>query len=106
VSGLGPYLAKSRPTRLYLNPVALSPLSLAQIRGGNLKRNEISAPGLVTLDATSCKTFDITETVKFQVKASAFNLLNHTNYRGLAGNTASLQFGQQSASSLLIQPAA
>jgi outer membrane receptor protein involved in Fe transport len=99
VNGISPYLQGSRSTRLYLNAAAftavpISPLSLAQVRGGDLHRNEISNPGSVTLDATLGKTFDITESVKFQLKASAFNALNHTNYSGLQGNVSSSQFGE------------
>ena len=99
VSGVNPYLPNSRNTRLYLNPAAfapvpISPLSKAQIRGGDLQRNVISQPGLVNLDLTLGKTFNFSDTLKFQVKASAFNALNHTNYSGLVGNTASAQFGQ------------
>lgn len=97
--GVNVYLPNARATRLYLNAAAfaavpISALSGAQLRGGNLRRNEISSPGTVTVDATLGKTFNFTESVKFQLKASAFNSLNHTNYGGLQGNLASSQFGQ------------
>ncbi len=72
----------------------ISPNSSAQIRGGTLKRDDVTMPGNVTLDATLAKTLNITETVHFQLKADLFNALNRTNYSGLVTNTASGSFGQ------------
>jgi len=99
VAGVSQYLPNSSTTRQYLNPAAfaavpISAASKAQIRGGTLGRYAIRAPGSIVLDATIGKTFYITESVNFQLKADAFNALNHTNYSGLVTNVASGSFGQ------------
>ncbi len=99
VGGVSPYLSDWHRTRLYLNSAAfasvpISALSKAQIRGGNLQRNVISSPGLINLDLSVGKTFIFTDTLRFQIKASAFDAANHTNYGGLQGNTSSSAFGQ------------
>jgi hypothetical protein len=46
---------------------------------GNVGRNTVYGPGRQTLDLALQREFSITEQVKFQVRAEAFNALNHTN---------------------------
>ncbi len=46
---------------------------------GNVGRNTIYGPGRQTLDLALQREVAITETIKFQVRAEAFNALNHTN---------------------------
>ena len=46
---------------------------------GNVGRNTIYGPGRQTLDLALQREFAMTETVKLQVRAEAFNALNHTN---------------------------
>ena len=96
---VSPYLSNYRKTLNYLNPagftqVQISPLSGAQIRGGLLGRDAIEQPGSINLDASLGKTFSITERVKLQMKADAFNSLNHTNLSGLVNDVSSGSFGQ------------
>jgi hypothetical protein len=96
---VSPYLSNYRKTLNYLNPegftqVPISPLSGAQIRDGLLGRDAIEQPGSINLDASLGKTFSITERVKLQMKADAFNSLNHTNLSGLVNNVSSSSFGQ------------
>jgi outer membrane receptor protein involved in Fe transport len=43
------------------------------------RRNEFRGPGLWNLDAALYKTFRITETSNIQLRAEAFNVLNHAN---------------------------
>lgn len=93
------YFSNYRTTRKYLNPasfasVPISAASKAQIRGGNLGRYAIVGPGSIVLDASIAKTFQFTDTLKFQLRADAFNALNHTNYGGLVTNISSGTFGQ------------
>jgi outer membrane receptor protein involved in Fe transport len=100
--GTSPYLSNVRQTHQYLNKAAftsvpISSLSKAQVRGGNLQRMSISGPGQITFDVTIGKTLEITETVKFQVKASAFNTFNHVNFSTVQANFASGSFGQVTA---------
>ena len=46
---------------------------------GNVGRNTVYGPGRQTLDLALQREFSLTETVKLQVRAEAFNALNHSN---------------------------
>jgi hypothetical protein len=47
---------------------------------GNTARNAFDGPGYFNIDASLFKTIRITEGVRLQLRAEAFNLLNHTNF--------------------------
>jgi len=47
---------------------------------GNTARNAFAGPGYFNIDASLFKTIKLTEGVKLQLRAEAFNLLNHTNF--------------------------
>jgi outer membrane receptor protein involved in Fe transport len=99
VAGVSHYLSGYQSTRQYLNPAAfamvpISSASGAQIRGGDLGRDAVRLPGIINLDAGLSKTFGITESVHFQLKADAFNVLNHTNLTNLVTSVNSGSFGQ------------
>ena len=49
---------------------------------------------MVQLDATIGKTFAFSERVRFELKADAFNSLNHPIYNSLVTNYASSSFGE------------
>ncbi len=49
-------------------------------RFGNSGRNILSAPGLLNLDVSLMKRFKVTERLQMQIRAEAFNLLNHANF--------------------------
>jgi hypothetical protein len=96
---VSPYLPNYHKTLQYLNisgftQVPISSLSGAQIRGGLLGRDAIEQPGSINLDATLGKTFSLSDRFKLQLKADAFNALNHTNLSGLVNNVSSGSFGQ------------
>ena len=46
---------------------------------GNVGRNSIYGPGRQTLDLALQREFSVTEKIRFQLRAEAFNSLNHTN---------------------------
>jgi len=46
---------------------------------GNVGRNSVYGPGLQTMDLALSRSFSITEAARFQLRAEAFNALNHTN---------------------------
>ncbi len=46
---------------------------------GNVGRNTVIGPGRKTLDLALQREFAVTETIKLQIRAEAFNALNHTN---------------------------
>lgn len=82
-----------------VNPSIISPTTLALTNGpgqpafsgqvffnnpagsvGNVERAAFNGPGYFNIDASLFKTIRITERVKFQIRAEAFNLLNRTNF--------------------------
>jgi hypothetical protein len=75
--------------------IPLGSKSNEQIRPGNLGNDAIRLPGLVNLDATIAKSFNVTERIRLQFRADTFNTLNHTNLTMLVttiNNTST--FGQ------------
>jgi len=46
---------------------------------GNVGRNTVYGPGRQTLDLALQREFAVNETIKLQIRAEAFNALNHTN---------------------------
>jgi hypothetical protein len=51
---------------------------------GNSGRNIDSLPGLVSVDFSIFKNFELAEKKRLQFRAEAFNLPNHANFRGLS----------------------
>jgi len=47
---------------------------------GNLGRNSLWGPGLVSVDSSLTKSFNLKYGVKFQLLVQAFNVFNHVNY--------------------------
>jgi hypothetical protein len=54
---------------------------------GNAGANIIEGPGIQSLDLGIHKEFAFTETANLQLRFEAFNVLNHPNFIGPAGNT-------------------
>jgi len=61
----------------WFNPAAFT--TPAAFTFGNVGRNSIYGPGMQTVDLALQREFAVTETVKVQIRAEAFNALNHTN---------------------------
>jgi Carboxypeptidase regulatory-like domain/TonB-dependent Receptor Plug Domain len=62
----------------YFNPNAfIQPLPGTY---GNVGRNTLQAPGLVSTDIALEKKFSLTERLNLQFRAEIFNLFNHTNF--------------------------
>jgi outer membrane receptor protein involved in Fe transport len=88
-----------RATRQYLNPAAFavvpkSPVSGATLRAGTYGNNALRGPGLWILDLSVAKNFALTGDVKLQVRADAFNALNHVNYTDIQTSTEARDFGR------------
>jgi hypothetical protein len=72
IFGPGTHTAQS-----WFNPSAFA--TPAAFTFGNAGRNSVYGPGRQTLDLALQREFSFTEKIKFQVRAEAFNALNHTN---------------------------
>ncbi|HEU4932506.1 MAG TPA: hypothetical protein VFT48_10520, partial [Pyrinomonadaceae bacterium] len=69
--------ANSRTADRWFNTAAFT--TPAAFTFGNVGRNTVYGPGRQTLDLALQREFSMTETIKVQVRAEAFNALNHTN---------------------------
>ena len=88
-----PYPASQDLFHRAVRPVAESAGFHANALGtyGNLGRNAVRGPGTVNVDVALSRIFKFKERYGLQVRAEAFNVLNHTNFVGAispAGQTA------------------
>jgi hypothetical protein len=69
---VGPLFAGSGASRTLVLPAGI----------GTLGRDAVRTPGEFDVDLAVGREFPIREGVKFKLRAEAFNILNHTNFRG------------------------
>lgn len=86
-------------TLLYLNRAAFAQVptyaaTRATIRPGTENPSHVRGPHRWTVDLSIGKTFRVTESVSLQVRAEAFNALNHVNYGNPNSNITSPDFGR------------
>jgi hypothetical protein len=83
---------------IYLNRAAFQRVPLGTggnpIRPGTLGNNAIRGTARYLVDFSLGKSFQITERVGFQIRADAFNALNHTAYAAFTTNINSANFGR------------
>jgi hypothetical protein len=63
-------------------------------RFGNAGRNIVRGPGQATVDVSVFKTWQVTESVRLQFRAEAFNVLNHANFGVPVNDLVSPNFGR------------
>jgi len=93
----------------FLNPAAFS-TSIPVGSYGDVGRNAVRGPGMFNFDVALSRQFHIRERISLQVRAEAFNLINHPNFVGaispagliaafttMTTNAASANFGQPQA---------
>ena len=76
-TGQAVFDANSRTADRWFNTAAFA--TPAAFTFGNVGRNTIYGPGRQTLDLALQREFAMTETVRLQLRAEAFNALNHAN---------------------------
>ncbi len=76
----------------WFNPAAFT--APAAGTWGNLGRYAASGPGAVEFDTSLQRKFRVTEKVKFDLRATAYNLANHPIYSNPSGNSSSSSFGR------------
>jgi hypothetical protein len=79
VSGVSPYSTSWGPQLQWLNPAAFVQNPLGTF--GNLGRDVIRVPGQVNFDASLSRIFAVTERFRLEMRAEAFNVINHTNFQ-------------------------
>ncbi len=77
----------------WINPACFSTPGAGTF--GNLGRNVLIGPGMVNLDFALDRNFTITEQVRLQFRAEAFNIFNHPNF-----NLPNTSYGTPSFGSL------
>jgi hypothetical protein len=61
---------------------------------GNAGRNSIEGPGGFNMDMAAMRRFVVREAMYFQLRAEAFNVLNHTVFQNPGTNMSSQNFGR------------
>ena len=65
------------------NPDSFGPFARPAIGTfGNSGRDSLTGPGLFNTDMSVAKSFNFTESLRFQLRAEAFNVFNHVNLGG------------------------
>jgi len=80
----------------YINPAsfaAVEEVNGVAIRPGNVANGLVRGPGVFNIDLSLSKKFAFTEGVSLQLRADAFNFLNHVNLTSLNGNVENSDFG-------------
>jgi hypothetical protein len=82
----------------YLNNSKTAPTFVANTPGtyGDVGRNAVRGPGFFGLNVSLSRSFKFKERYSLQVRADAFNIINHTNYVGAfapAGQPAGATYG-------------
>jgi hypothetical protein len=79
----------------WFNRTAFAAPPVNSYRVGNEKRGVVEGPGFNHLDVGILRNFKIYESLVFQLRGEAFNVLNHTNWQGVGTTaTTSSTFGQ------------
>jgi len=65
-------------TSQWFNPAAFS--TPAAFTFGNVGRNTVYGPGMQTMDIALARSFPIRERVRLEMRAEAYNALNHSNF--------------------------
>ena len=73
----------------YFNPLAFTPVLTASF--GNAGFDTLRGPGSTNLDLNIFRDFRITERLKAQIRAEAFNLSNTPHFSNPASNVSNLQ---------------
>lgn len=60
---------------------------------GNVGRNSVYGPHYSDIDTSLYKNFNVTERMRFQIGASAYNIMNHPNFQNPNANVAGSSLG-------------
>src|SRR5207237_9749637 len=77
---------------VWLNPTAFAQNATGTL--GNRGRCAVHGPGTFNIDLSLSRTFHMTERVRLEARAEAFNGLNHVNYNNPTTSFNSSNFGK------------
>ena len=92
IAGVDPYAATRGPQLQWFNPAAFAANPTGTY--GDLGRNTMRAPGQINLDVALNRIFPVTEKFRLDVRAEAFNIINHTNFNAPVATETSATFGR------------
>ncbi|HWX54020.1 MAG TPA: TonB-dependent receptor [Verrucomicrobiae bacterium] len=78
----------------WFNTAAFANVPAGQFRPGNAGRGTILGPGYQRWDVALLKNFPVREGMRFQFRAEAFNVFNHTNFNTVGTTFGSSTFGK------------
>lgn len=78
----------------WFNTAAFAPVPAGQYRVGNSPVGTVKGPGYKTVDLSAFRNFKLYKESNFQIRAETFNVLNHTNFSGIATALGNANFGQ------------
>ena len=96
LGGIGTTSQRGSAAGLYFDPTAYRAVNIPSgqtQRFGTAGRNNLRGPEFWEVDAGIFRTFSITETVKFQIRAEALNALNHANFANPNADVTGANFG-------------
>jgi hypothetical protein len=76
----------------YVNPGLYTANALGTF--GNAGHNSLRGPGYFDVDVAVSRAFNLRERLTLQVRAEAFNMLNHPNFQSPVANISASNFGQ------------
>ena len=98
--GGSPYAAnRSTGSRVWLNPAAFAQPALGTY--GNMSAQNIQGPGSWNIDGALARLFRITERLTIQLRAEAFNVMNHVNPGNPSASSTGATTGATSPAALL-----
>ncbi|MCA1594151.1 MAG: carboxypeptidase-like regulatory domain-containing protein [Acidobacteria bacterium] len=77
----------------FFNTTCFADVPTGQFRVGSAGRGVINGPPTKRVDMTLIKNVRFGESKRLQLRAEAFNIFNHTNFRTLSTNVTSTNFG-------------
>jgi len=92
IAGVDPYAATRGAQLQWFNPAAFAANPTGTY--GDLGRNTMRAPGQINLDVALNRIFPVTEKFRLDVRAEAFNIINHTNFNAPVATETSATFGR------------
>jgi hypothetical protein len=81
----------------WFNTAAFAATPAGLYRAGNARVQNIAGPGYGVWNLTLAKNIPITETMRFQFRAEAYNLFNHTNFSAFNSTVGATNYGQITA---------
>ncbi len=78
----------------WFNTAAFANVPAGQFRPGNAGRGTIIGPGFQRWDVALMKNIPVREDMRFQFRAEAFNVFNHTNFNTVSTTLGSGSYGQ------------